>query len=150
MDRYFVVVFARDPDAMRGLQRFDFDLFAPTAKRSGRDREYPFSIDGLLSTEEIETLRQAGYRVQVQDPAEKRARGAQAPAEFSQWMRGVQATITRERTAAARARASAAKKAKRKKPVRKKPVRKKPVRKKRVPKKRAAAKKPRGRTTRRR
>jgi|RhiMetdeSRZDD1v2_1073273.scaffolds.fasta_scaffold06313_1 hypothetical protein len=134
MDRYFVVVFARDPDAMRGLQRFDFDLFAPTAKRSGRDKEYPFSIDGLLSTEEIETLRQAGYRVQVQDPAEKRARGAQAPAEFSQWMRGVQATITRERAAAARARASAARKATRKKPVRKK---------------RTVAKKPRGRTTRR-
>jgi hypothetical protein len=134
MDRYFVVVFARDPDAMRGLQRFDFDLFAPTAKRSGRDKEYPFSIDGLLSTEEIETLRQAGYRVQVQDPAEKRARGAQAPAEFSQWMRGVQATIMRERAAAARARASAARKATRKKPVRKK---------------RTVAKKPRGRTTRR-
>jgi hypothetical protein len=111
MERYFVVVLARDADGMRALQKFEFDLFAQTAKRSGRDKDYPFSIDGLLSPPEIEQLKQAGYRVQVQDPVEKRARGAQNPADFSQWIQGMQPALASERAAAARASAATAKKA---------------------------------------
>jgi hypothetical protein len=123
MDRYFVVVFARDAAAMRALQKYGFDLFAPTAKRSGRHRTHPFSIDGLLSRAEIATLEQAGYRVQVQEAAENRARGAENPAEFSQWIEGMQAEVARERDAAARASAAAAKKA----PAGRKPARKRPA-----------------------
>lgn len=100
MDRYFVVILARDADAMRSLQKFELDVFPQTAKRSDRDKEFPFSIDGLLTTAEIETVVKAGYRVHVQDAATNRSRAAENPAEFSEWLREMQAEVTRERAAA--------------------------------------------------
>ena len=120
MERYFVVVFGRDADAMRALQKFGFDLFAQTAKPSDR-KDYPFSIDGLLTPAEIETLKQAGYRVQKQAAAEERARGAQNPADFSHWLQGMEIAVTQERAAAARATAAAAGAGSRKKTADKKP-----------------------------
>jgi hypothetical protein len=100
MERYFGVIFARDADAMRSLQKFELDVFPQTAKRSDRDKDFPFSIDGLLTTAEIETVVKAGYRVQVQEAAEKRSRAAESPAEFSQWLQGMQVEVMRERAAA--------------------------------------------------
>ncbi|WP_447598391.1 hypothetical protein [Nitrospira sp. Nam80] len=100
MERYFVAVFARDADAMRSLQQFELDVFPQTAKRSDRDKEFPFSIDGLLTMAEIETVVKAGYRVHVVDAAANRSRGAESPAEFSQWLQGMQNEVTRERDAA--------------------------------------------------
>ena len=99
MDRYFVVIFARDADAMRSLQKFELDVFPPTARQSGRDKDFPFSIDGLLTMSEIETVAKSGYRVQVQDAAETRSRATESPAEFSEWLQGMQAEVTRERAA---------------------------------------------------
>jgi hypothetical protein len=147
MERYFVVVLGRDADAMRALQKFGFDLFAQTAKQSGQDKDYPFAIDGLLSPAEIDTLKQAGYRVRTGPAAEKRARGAENPLEFSQWLKGVQVAVTRERAAAARTSAAAARAAKRAAPEKaasKKPASKVPARKKaaaRKPKRKAAKRK---------
>jgi hypothetical protein len=99
MERYFAVIFARDADAMRSLQRFALDVFPQTAKRSDRDKDFPFSIDGLLTTAEIETVVKAGYRVQVQEAADNRSGAAESPAEFSDWLRGMEAELTRERAA---------------------------------------------------
>ena len=99
MERYFGVIFARDANAMRSLQKFELDVFPQTAKRSDRDKDFPFSIDGLLTTAEIEMVVKAGYRVQIQEAAEKRSR-AENPAEFSQWLQGIQPEMTRERAAA--------------------------------------------------
>jgi hypothetical protein len=100
VDRYFVVVFARDADAMRSLQKFELDVFPQTAKQSGRDQDFPLSIDGLLTMAEIETVVKSGYRVQVQDAADSGTHAAEIPAEFPEWLQGMQAEVTRERAAA--------------------------------------------------
>jgi hypothetical protein len=100
VERYFVVIFARDADAMRSLQKFELDVFAQTAKQSGRDKDFPFSIDGLLTMAEIETVAKTGYRVQIQEAADSRSNAAESPAEFSDWLQGMQAEVTRERAAA--------------------------------------------------
>jgi hypothetical protein len=100
MERYFCVILARDADAMRSLQKFDLDVFPPTAKRSNLDKDFPFSIDGLLTTAEIETVVKAGYKVQIHESADQRSRAAERPAEFSQWLEGMQAEVRRERAAA--------------------------------------------------
>jgi hypothetical protein len=102
MERFFCVVLARDADAMRSLQKFELDVFPQTAKRSDRDKDFPFSIDGLLTATEIEAVVKAGYRVQVQESAETRAGAAEVPAEFSDWLEGMEAEVAQERAAAKR------------------------------------------------
>lgn len=99
MERYFVVIFARDAGMLRALQRFELDVFPPTSKRTDRDKDYPYSIDGLLTLAEVETVVKAGYRVLIEDPAAKRARGAESVKEFPEWLEEMQATMTRARTA---------------------------------------------------
>src|SRR5262245_33279371 len=88
---------------MRSLQKFELDVFPQTAKQSGRDKDFPFSIDGLLTMAEIETVVKSGYRVQVQDAADNRTRAAESPAEFSDWLQAMEAEVTRERAAAKKA-----------------------------------------------
>jgi hypothetical protein len=99
MDRYFVVIFARDAAALRALQKFELDAFPQTAKRSDADKEYPYSIDGLLSVPEIEKIVKAGYRVLIEEPIEKRARGAGSVAEFPQWLQQMEDLVRRKRRA---------------------------------------------------
>jgi len=99
MDRYFVVIFAQDAASLRALQKFELDVFPPTAKWAGADREYSYSIDGLLSMPEIEKVVKEGYRVQIEDPIEKRARGAGNVADFPQWLRQMEDVVRRERKA---------------------------------------------------
>ena len=100
MDRYFGVILARDADAMRSLQKFELDVFPHTAKRSDLDKDFPFSIDGLLTAAEIETVVKAGYKVQIHESADQGARAAARPAEFPEWLAGMQAEVTQERAAA--------------------------------------------------
>jgi hypothetical protein len=128
MERYFGVIFARDADAMRSLQKFELDVFPQTAKRSDRDPDFPFSIDGLLTPADIEAVVKAGYRVQVQESADKRSRAAEAPAEFGDWLQTMEAELTQER-------AADKKKATLKKVVTKKVVTKKVTAKKAITKK---------------
>ena len=99
-DRYFVVVLARDADALRALQRFDLDVFPQTAKRRDEATDYAYSIDGLLSMAEIAEVVKEGYRVEIEDPAENRARGIDNVTEFPEWLREMQGIIRRERAAA--------------------------------------------------
>jgi hypothetical protein len=108
MERYFGVILARDSDALRSLQQFDLDLFPQTAKRSALERDFPFSIDGLLTLAEIDKVVKAGYKVQINESADQRAASAESPAEFSQWLAGMEADLTQER---AMAKKTAAKKA---------------------------------------
>ena len=96
MDRYFVVIFARDAANLRALQKFELDVFPQTAKQSDADKEHPYSIDGLLSMSEIEKVVKAGYRVKMEDPIEKRARGAGNVAEFPQWLEEMEDIVRRE------------------------------------------------------
>ena len=110
MDRYFVVVLARDAASLRSLQKFELDLFPQTAKQSHREKDFPFSIDGLLSMSDVEKVVKAGYRVLVEEPAEKRARAAVDVGDFPQWLKGMQAMVTQERATAAKTRKSTGKK----------------------------------------
>jgi hypothetical protein len=97
MGRYFVVIFARDVATLRALQKFELDVFPQTAKRSDANKEYPYSIDGLLSVPEIEKIVKAGHRVLIEDPIEKRARGAGHVAEFPQWLQQMEDLVAQER-----------------------------------------------------
>jgi len=104
MDRYFVVILARDAAALRALQRFELDVFPQTAKREDAGKDYAYSIDGLLSMAEIERVSKEGYRVLIEDPAEARARGAENVIEFPEWLQRMQAVMRRERAAARKTR----------------------------------------------
>ena len=81
-ERFFVKVYAADRRRLAQLQRFDYDLFQPTARV---DRDGAAVIDGLLTLAQIENLVKAGYRVLVEAEGSARARG-QEVVEFSQWL----------------------------------------------------------------
>jgi len=84
-ERFFVHVHAADARELARLSDFGLDLFQPTSiPRHPGD----ISIEGLLTEEEIERLRAAGYRIEQQEPAEARARADQA-VEFEEWRKGM-------------------------------------------------------------
>src|SRR5918995_1860021 len=73
--RYFVTVIAGGREGLLALRALDLDLFKPTAREAvptapgdpGRPGE--FTVDGLLTLEEIGGLASAGYRVLVHEDA---------------------------------------------------------------------------------
>jgi hypothetical protein len=83
--RYFVTVIAGGREGLLALRALDLDLFKPTAREAvptapgdpGRPGE--FTVDGLLTLEEIGGLASAGYRVLVHEDAAQRARGQISP-----------------------------------------------------------------------
>lgn len=96
MERYFVTVYARNADDLRRLQQHGLDLFAQTAKKSRARTPHPFSIEGLLTTAEVGTLVQQGYRVLVEDTAEARSHRGDTM-EFADWLDGMQPNIATDR-----------------------------------------------------
>ena len=82
MNRFFVRVFAANPLALRRLQKFDFDLFQPTARQTEDKRA---SIDGLLTMEEIEKLVLDGYQVLIEEEASRRAHGQKETMTVEEW-----------------------------------------------------------------
>ena len=82
MNRYFVKVIAPDAVSLRRLQKFDFDLFHPTARQTEDKRA---TIDGLLTMEQIEKLVLAGYQVLVEEESSKRAHGQREILTFEEW-----------------------------------------------------------------
>jgi hypothetical protein len=80
-DRFFVKVFASGKRELLQLQKFDFDLFQPTA----RVREGEAVIEGLLTLEEVERLVKSGYRVLVEEESSKRARVSDV-VELERWL----------------------------------------------------------------
>lgn len=97
MQFYFVVILAANADSLRALQKFELDVFPQTAKRKSGNADYPFSIEGLLSMAQVEQVVNAGYWVEVQDPAEKRVRGMGNTIEFPEWLEGMERIMKRER-----------------------------------------------------
>jgi len=80
-DRFFVKVFASGKRQLLQLQKFDFDLFQPTA----RIREGEAVIEGLLTMEQVERLVKSGYRVLVEEDSSRRSR-ARDVVELEQWL----------------------------------------------------------------
>ncbi|MGE0642252.1 MAG: hypothetical protein AB7P24_01145 [Nitrospira sp.] len=97
MPEYFVIIYATDPDSLRALQKFELDVFPQTSKRNSSREEYQYSIDGLLTIEQVEKIVRSGYRVEILDPAEKRMRAADNITEFPQWLEGMKKIMKRER-----------------------------------------------------
>lgn len=81
-ERFFVKVYAADKRRLAQLQRFDYDLFQPTARV---DKTGAGVVDGLLTLAQIENLVKSGYRVMVEEEGSARARGRDV-VEFAQWL----------------------------------------------------------------
>lgn len=80
-ERFFVKVFASSKADLLQLQKFDLDLFHPTA-RAGEGEAV---IEGLMTMSEVEQLVRSGYRVLVEEESSRRAR-ARDVAELGQWL----------------------------------------------------------------
>jgi hypothetical protein len=80
-DRFFVKVFAPTRAGLAQLQKFDLDLFQPTARADEREA----TIEGLLTMHDVEQLVRNGYRVLVEEEASKRAR-ARDTIELGRWL----------------------------------------------------------------
>jgi len=97
MSRYFVTVYARSADDLRRLQQHGLDLFPQTAKRDPSDEaSHPFTIDGLLSVDEVETLVGTGYQVRLEDTVEARSNSGE-PVEFQEWLETLQPTLASDK-----------------------------------------------------
>ena len=86
-DRFFVTVIASSKRALIQLQKYGFDLFQPTARAKS---EAVYTIEGLLTMHEIIRLVKDGYRVQVEEPAEKRAHAQSDVISFGEWLNVVE------------------------------------------------------------
>ena len=84
-DRFFVTVFARDPEHLRRLfERRALDLFA--ARRDDRKRP---AIDGLITLEDVGRLVEDGYEVLVAETDHPRE---ELPTtSFDEWLKATQA-----------------------------------------------------------
>ncbi len=68
MGRFVVRIRAASLERLQDLQRiFNVDV----VRASGRRIESGFSVEALVSEEEIETLREEGYQVEVVEDAEE-------------------------------------------------------------------------------
>ena len=97
MNRYFVTVYARSADELRGLQQHGFDLFAQTAKKLRGRSSHPYAIEGLLSTEQVETLVRQGCHVLLEDPVEARSHTPGDTVEFEDWLQRMQPALTMDK-----------------------------------------------------
>ncbi len=111
--RFFVTVVAPDRSRLQRLRSYDLDLFRETAKvaektesvlgavreTAARETYQPtgktsqrqeFSIDGLLSLEEIDRLVEDGYQVLVKERDLKRSRAVTEGIEFQSWLQGME------------------------------------------------------------
>jgi len=120
MRRFFVRVFASDRRTLAALQGYGLDLFRGTtvaarvamrlraaavetqavartepgeggapADSMGALQDMPW-IDGLLTLEEIERLVVDGYRVLINEDADRRARARTETIEFEEWLKGME------------------------------------------------------------
>jgi carboxypeptidase T len=80
--KYFVEVIASNKQQLINLQKFELDLFQPTAK-SIDDKE--FKIDGLISLDDINKLVENGYKVIIKNESKKKTPAVQETTSFQEW-----------------------------------------------------------------
>src|SRR5215207_4026955 len=80
--KYFVEVIASNKQQLINLQKFELDLFQPTAK-SIDDKE--FKIDGLISLDDINKLVENGYKVVIKNESMKKTPAVQETTSFQEW-----------------------------------------------------------------
>jgi len=83
---FFVTVIAPTRRSLLKLREYGLDLFRPTAKVTER-KEY--TIDGLLTLEQVEHLVIDGYQVLVKEESSQKARGRTETVDFKEWIGGM-------------------------------------------------------------
>lgn len=81
--RYFSTVVTRTRQSLRDLAEEDVDVVQATAKERGDGK---YTIEGLLTIDEVQSLVDNGYEVVVHEEASKRARAQSETIEFDQWL----------------------------------------------------------------
>ena len=84
--RYFSTVVARTRQSLRDLAEEGVDVVQATAKDTGDGK---FTIEGLLTIDEVQRLVDNGYEVVVHEGASRRARAQTETIEFEQWLGGM-------------------------------------------------------------
>jgi len=84
--KFFVKVFAQSKSRLIGLQKFELDLFQPTSKMTDNE----FTIEGLLTLEQVGVIVENGYKVLVEETSSKRTRSTKETIEFSNWIQDTQ------------------------------------------------------------
>ncbi len=87
--RFFVTIVAPDSQRLRDVFGRDLDLFAARSDDKGH------RVDGLITLEDVEKLVEAGYRVQVSEPANLRRGHRFIGAD--EWMRDTRSELERQR-----------------------------------------------------
>ena len=80
--KYFVEVIASNKQQLINLQKFELDLFQPTAKSIGAKE---FKIDGLISLDDINKLVENGYKVVIKSESMKKTPAVQETTSFQEW-----------------------------------------------------------------
>lgn len=68
--KYFVEIMASNKHQLINLQKFELDLFPPTVKKD--DNKNKFTIEGLITLDEVNKLVENGYKVFVKKEAIKK------------------------------------------------------------------------------
>ena len=74
------------------MQKFELDLFQPTSKMTGNE----FTIEGLLTLEEVGKAVENGYKVLVEELSSKRARAGTETVGFDDWVQATEARLTQD------------------------------------------------------
>ena len=82
-ESYFVQVGASSKQALAKLHAYDFDLFRHTARQTSKNE---FTIDGLLTAEQIQRLVKDGYTVLMQQDSAVDAEDTNKVIELPEWL----------------------------------------------------------------
>lgn len=85
--RFFCTIFAQDQKHLIALNRYEVDVFQPTARIT---EQQAFAIEGLLTLEQIARLVDDGYRVLVEEDESRRARAQEFIISAEQWLKAFQ------------------------------------------------------------
>lgn len=77
--KYFVEITAQSKQQLINLQKFELDLFQPTAKVKNNNE---FTIEGLITLENVEKLVEGGYKVLVKKEAAKKTPAVEETMSF--------------------------------------------------------------------
>lgn len=85
--RFFVTVYATNQRMFTDLDKFEFPLFLQTGQFTEQNQ---YTIEGLLTLDQIGQLVDYGYQVLVEEELSKRARAFEEVIEFPEWLKGME------------------------------------------------------------
>jgi carboxypeptidase T len=102
MNRFFVEIITSNQQRLIDLQKLDLDLFQPSVKTIKDKNE--FSIEGLITLDDVKQLTESGYKVLVKKEAPKRSPAIDETSSFQNWkataersLRSAQAPVEEEK-----------------------------------------------------